>query len=264
MRTATRKIEVVSNPHWKKPAKNSKAGAARKKGHHHMAKANHMKKAANHKRPNPFKKKFLELKHRKSKNRSRNPGMAEVVGRPTELVTTGLSALGSAIATKQIPQMILQSGNTGWEGYAANAVTGGVATWLAGTFLGKTAAQGALAGALVIILDRILTDQFSSLGPYLSLSGVGDATSYGKLGTIRDGYYFHPGLVDGNGQMVVPQPVLNDAVAAVVAAYPQIAAPLSVAIAQGGKMGAVHPSALRPHMASGALLSSRFQSRFNR
>lgn len=263
MRTVHKKFEVVSNPH--RSNANSRASAAGKKGHT-MAKAHAVKTAANHKkRPNPFKKKYEELKKHKSKNRHRNPGMSEVIGRPTDLVTTGLAALGSAIAVKQLPQMILQTSNTGWEGYLANAVTGVATTWAAGTFIGRTAAQGALAGALVIILDRILTDQFSSLGPYLSLSGVGDATSYGKLGTIRDGYYFHPSLTDANGHMITPPSVLSDAVNAVVAAYPQIAAPMAQVIqSSGGKMGAVNPSALRPHTANGMVLSSRFQGRFNR
>jgi hypothetical protein len=192
--------------------------------------------------------------------------MKEAMGSPTDLVTIGLSALGSAVAVKQLPQLILQTSNTGWEGYLANAVATAATTWAAGTFMGARAAQGALAGGLVIILDRILTDQFSSLGPYLALSGMGDATSYGKLGTIRDGYYFHPDLRDANGQLMTPAPVLNSAVQAVVAAYPQIAAPMAAAMQSGGggALGAVNPSALRPHVANGMMLSSRFQSRFNR
>jgi hypothetical protein len=261
MRTVHRKVEVVSNPQRNT---SSRASAAGKKGHD-MAKAkNAVKTAANHKkRPNPFKAKYEALKKHK-RNHRRNPGMNEVIGRPMDLVTIGLSALGSAVAVKQLPQMILGTNNAGWEGYLANGITTAATTWAAGTFIDKTAAQGALAGGLVIILDRILTDYFSALGPYLSLSGVGDATSYGKLGTIRNGYYFHPSLVDSNGNMITPEPVLNDAVNAVVAAYPQIAAPMAQAIQQGGKMGAANPSALRPHMASRMLLSSRFQSRFNR
>lgn len=260
MRTIQKKIEVVSNPH-RNPAS---ASAAERKGRRPMAKAHAVKTAANHKkRPNPFKKKFEELQARRRKQ-NRNPGISEVIGRPSDLVTTGVAALGSAVATKQLPQLVLKTGNTGWQGYLANLVTAGLATWAAGTFFGSKAAAGALAGGAVIVLDRVLTDQFSSLGPYLALSGVGDATSYGKLGTIRDGYYFHPSLVDHNGALMTPQPALDAAVAAVVNAYPQIAEPMAAAVNGGGKMGAVNPSALRPHMANGMVLSSRFQGRFNR
>lgn len=254
-------FDVVSrNPHRSNAS--SRASAAGKKGHHMAKAASPMKKAANKKRPNPFKKKFEELKAKRRHNTHRNPGLGEVIGRPADLVTTGVSALAAAVATKQLPQLILQEGNTGWQGYLANAATAGVAAWAAGTFIGKQAAQGALAGGLVIILDRFLTDRFSELGPYLSLSGVGDATSYGKLGTIRDGYYFHPGLVDANGRMITPAPVLEDAVAKVVAAYPQIAAPMAAAV-QGSHMAGT-PANSRAHAAGQMLQSNRYASRFTR
>lgn len=262
MKHFVKKFEVVSNPHRSNAS--SRASAAGKKGHH-MAKAtNPMKTAANKKRPNPFKKKFEELKKKKRHNSHRNPGLGEVVGRPSDLVTTGVAALAAAVATKQLPQLILSESNTGWQGYLANAVTAGLTTWAAGTFINKQAAQGALAGGLVIILDRFLTDKFSELGPYLSLSGVGDATSYGKLGTIRDGYYFHPGLVDSNGRMITPAPVLEDAVNKVLQAYPQIAAPVMAAVQGGGSHMAGTPSDARGNAANRMLLSNRYANRFGR
>ena len=145
------------------------------------------------------------------------------------------AALGSAIATKQIPQLILSAGNTGWPGYLANAGVGIAATVAASHFLGSKAASGAFVGALVILLDRIVMDQFSMASPYLSLAGVG---------TVRDGYYFHPVLVDERGTMITPRPVLSAEAAlglaqalienhqeregagveAVMEAYPQLAA----------------------------------------
>jgi hypothetical protein len=36
-------------------------------------------------------------------------------------------------------------------------------------------------GALVIILDRVLTEKVSPVGKYLSLAGVGDATAATRL-----------------------------------------------------------------------------------
>ena len=261
MKTISRKLTFVSNPHGKK---SSEASAARKKGQH-MAHVKAVKAAANggkKKRTNPFKKKYEELKKRKS-NRSRNPGAGEVFGRPTDLVVTGLAALGSAVATKQLPQMVLAENNTGAQGYFANGVVTAIVTWGAAAFIGKAAAQGALAGGLVIILDRVLTDKFSQLGPYLQLSGVGDATSYGKLGTIRDGYYLHPDLRDANGRLITPAPVLQDAVAAVVSAYPQIAAPVMAAVQSGGHLAGT-PADPRAHAGSTMMLSSRFRNRFGR
>lgn len=253
MRTTHRRIEIV-NPH-----RSSSAFAA--KGS--MAQHKKAKSAANggKKRPNAFKKKFEELKSRRRK--SRNPSsLGESIGRPADLFATGLSALASAVAVKQLPQMVLGTGNTGTEGYAANVVVGIAATWAAGAFMGKAAAAGALAGSLVIILDRVLTDNFSELGPVLSLSGVGDATSYGKLGTIRDGYFFHPDLRDNMGNLVTPQPALDAAVQAVAAAYPQMTQSLASAV-QSGRMGAT-PSAYRAGMGSQVMMSKRFRSHLNR
>ncbi len=197
------------------------------------------------------------MKHRK---RRPNPsGLAATIGSPKDLVIGATAGLVSAIATRQIPQMLLGTSNTSFEGYAANFVTALVATWAAGTFGGPAAGRGALIGGMVIVLDRVLSEQVSPISGYLALSGVGDANAYSKLGTIRQGYFTHPGLNNPDGSMYVPDPYSDAAVQAVVAKYPQLAAPIMAA----GKMGAVNPSAMRRHSASGMLLSSRFQGRFN-
>jgi hypothetical protein len=249
-----RHFNVASNPQ-RKPSSRPPAG---KKGSH-MAKAAKTKKRPNggkhRKAPNPAK------AHRK---RRHNPsGLAATIGSPKEIITGGLAGLASAVATRQIPQMVLNTANTGIEGYAANLVTTLVATWAAGTFAGPAAGRGALIGGMVILLDRILSEQVSPIASYLSLSGVGDATAYSKLGTIRTGYYSHPNLQLPDGSMYVPDPVTEAAVNAVVAKYPQIAAPLAQAMGGGGRVGAINPSSLRRHTANGMLLSSRFQGRFN-
>jgi hypothetical protein len=92
-----------------------------------------------------------------------------------------LAGVASGIVTKQLPQLILSTSNAGVEGYAANLATGLAVTLLASRFLGPKAGTGALVGALVVLLDRILSDQFSTLAPYLGLSGVSD----GRIGTIQ-------------------------------------------------------------------------------
>ncbi len=158
----------------------------------------------------------------------------------------------SAIATRQLPQIILNERNSGLQGYAANIATAIAATVLAARFAGPAAGRGAAIGGTVIVLDRVLSEQISPIAEYLSLSGVGDANAYSKLGTVRQGYYTHPNLQNPDGSMYVPPPITDAAVAAMEARYP--AAP---------RMGAVNPSSLRRHTANGMLLSSRFQGRFN-
>jgi hypothetical protein len=180
-----------------------------------------------------------------------------------ELVTSSVAALASAVATRQVPQLVLGTGNTGVEGYGANILTTGIVTWLASKFGGPAAARGALIGGSVIVLDRVLSDYVSPISSYLALSGVGDHTAYSKLGTIRQGFFAHPGLQNPDGSLYVPDPYSDAAVAAVVAKYPQLAAPIAQAQAAGPRMGAVNPSALRRHVANGMMQSSRFQGRFN-
>jgi len=200
----------------------------------------------------------------KQRRRKHNPtkGLAATIGSPKDFVTGAVSGLVSAVATRQIPQLVLGAGNTGWEGYLANFVTTLVATWGAGMFAGPAAGRGAAIGGGVIILDRILSEQVSPISSYLALSGVGDANAYSKLGTIRSGFYTHPNLQNPDGSLYVPDPFNDAAVQAIVQKYPQLAAPI-MAASGGGKMGAVNPSSLRRHTASGMLMSARFQGRFN-
>jgi hypothetical protein len=231
-----------------------------------MAKANR-KKAANrkanrHRKAGHTKRNTRHMNAHRPRRGRRNP---EWIGSGKEIATSAVSGLAAAVLTRQVPQLALGSNNTGIKGYAANAVVAGISAWLAGKFAGPSAGKAALVGGSVILLDRILTEQVSPIGPYLQLSGVGDATAMTRhMGTIRTGYYTHPGLVDPSGTLIAPDPYTAQAVQAVVAAYPQLAQP--IAAAASSKVSGVHavnPSELRRHTASGQVISSRFQGRFN-
>lgn len=263
MATIPKKVRVAANPkRSNRPAHSSRpTNAAPRKGN----KMKNHKKAANAKMPNRHKKNTAANPHRRKNRRRSNP---EMFGASTgDLVMSSVAGLANAVLTKQLPQLLFESGNTGIEGYAMNLVTALAGAWAAGKFAGPKAGMGAMVGGMVILLDRILTEQFSSIGSYLSLSGVGDATAVTRMGTVRDGYYLHPTMVDGNSNMIVPDPVTQAAMSAVLAKYPQLAAPMATAVTTGagggGSMHAVNPSSLRKHVASGQLLSSRFQGRFN-
>jgi len=219
---------LVANPH--RGRKSSRPPAAKK--------GNTMAKTGSKKsRPNGGKHRKASKKNpMSSRRRRRNPsGLSGTIGSGKELIVGGVSGLASAILTRQLPQIVLAGNNSGIEGYGANIVTGMVATWLASMFGGAAAGRGAAIGAAVIVLDRIISEQVSPLAPYVNLSGVGDAAAYSKLGTIRKGFYTHPNLLNPDGSMYVPDPLT----------------------------GAVNPSALRRHVASGQMLSSRFATRFN-
>ena len=110
----TRKFTVASNPHR---SKSSRPPAA-KKGRT-MAKAPKRRKAnaggAHRKASN---------KGKQHRRRRHNPdNLAAIVGSPKDLVTASVAGLASAVATRQIPQMVLGTSNSGMEGYAANIVT---------------------------------------------------------------------------------------------------------------------------------------------
>jgi hypothetical protein len=211
MATLTKKVKVASNPH--------------RKG----------KTSMKNKTTNPKKRKAKKNPQTRSKKRRRNPnGIAAIIGSPKAAIEMGVAGLASAVATRQIPQLLFAADNTGILGYGMNAVTTGLVTWLAGSFIGPDAAKGALVGGLVIILDRVLTEQVSPIGQYLALSGVGDATAATKLGTIRDGFYLRPTVLDANGNAIIPSQVSDAAVAAMLARYPQIGAPPVVNRGQGG------------------------------
>lgn len=248
----TKKVRVAANP-TRRTATGRERGSS-------MAKAGNRKKANGGRR----KSNGHATKHRRKRS-MRNPSLTATVGSPKELLTGVAAGLGSAVATRQIPQLVLGANNTSWQGYGANLVTMLVATWAAGAMFGPAAGRGAAIGGGVILLDRVLSDTVSPISSYLALSGVGDHNAYSKLGTIRQGFYAHPGLQNPDGSMYVPDPYTDAAVQAVVAKYPQLAAPIMAAAngGGGGKMGAVNPSALRKHVASGVMLSSRFQNRFN-
>lgn len=259
MASILKKARVASNPTRRRssnprpPArKGRKNGMATKTRNKKKLKAN----SGRRRKSNPMMK-----AHRR--RRKSNPSLSGTIGSPKELIMGGVAGLASAVATRQLPQLILSASNTGIEGYAANAVTGLVATWLAGAFGGPAAGRGAAIGAAVILLDRVLSDNVSPIASYLSLSGVGDHAAYSKLGTIRQGYFTHPGLQNPDGTLYVPDPYSDAAVAAVLQKYPQLAAPIAAATGSTGRMGAVNPSAMRRHTANGMLLSSRFQGRFN-
>jgi hypothetical protein len=254
MAAFTKKVRLAVNPTTAHRKKGSRPPAA-KKGRHSMAKPGTKKNKAGRKpKKNPA---------ATNRRKKRNPthGLAGTIGSPKDFIMGSVAGLAAAVATRQLPQLILSDSNTGMEGYLANIGTGIIATIAAGMIGGPAAGRGAAIGASVIVLDRILSDNVSPISSYLSLSGVGDHNAYGKMGTIRTGFFGHPNLTNSDGSMYIPDPFNDAAVQAVLAKYPQLAAP--IAAAATGRMGAVHPSALRKHVANGMTLSSRYQTRFN-
>lgn len=155
----------------------------------------------------PRKSNPLFAKRTVKKTRRRNPS---TMRKPFDLAKLSLTALVGLVATRQIPQMLLTSKNTGWLGYAANFGTAALAGALVGKFYNKDAGKFVFIGGSIYTASRILTEQFSPIGKYFSLTGVGDAQAAG-LGVIRNGYFPVPVVTDGNGNPMIPQAMIDAA-----------------------------------------------------
>lgn len=168
---------------------------------------------------NPF---FASSKRSAAKQgsrRRRNPARAGLL-RPMDLAKSGVTALVGLVATRQIPQIILQGRNTGWIGYLANLVTAGASAALANKFIGPEAGKLVFIGGGVYTVSRILTEQLSPVGKWFSLTGLGDAQAAG-LGQIRNGYFPVPVVTDNRGNPHIPQAIVEAVKAQLPAPAPQ-------------------------------------------
>ena len=188
------------------------------------------KKTSSSKKKSPAKKNPSTYK----KSRRRNPTVGRVVSGFG--MNAGI-ALVALVGTRQIPQMLLGENNTGIYGYAANLAATLALAYAAHFAAGPAAAQAALIGGGLYLVNRILTEKVAPIGQYLSLTGLGDASAASSLGTIADGYFVHPTIVDKNGRPMIPQAIIDAANAgrpalpagATVAAPPNSMAGLRIA-----------------------------------
>jgi hypothetical protein len=150
---------------------------------------------------------FFAKKKATMKTRRRNPSFAR---KPMDLAKSGITALLGLVATRQIPQMLLSTKNAGWLGYASNLGVAALAGALVSRFYNKDAGKLVFIGGSVYTVSRILTEQFSPIGKYFSLTGVGDAQAAG-LGVIRDGYFPVPVVRDDNGNPMIPRAIVEAA-----------------------------------------------------
>lgn len=152
---------------------------------------------------NPF---FAKKTAKRTKRRS-NPSITR---KPFDLAKSSVTALLGLVAARQIPQMLLATKNTGWLGYASNVGVAALAGAIVSRFYNRDAGKLVFLGGSVYTVSRILTEQFSPIGKYFSLTGVGDAQAAG-LGVIRDGYFPVPITRDDAGNPVIPRAIVEAA-----------------------------------------------------
>jgi hypothetical protein len=143
-------------------------------------------------------------KYRRRSNRRRNPVISGMS--IADLVKIGASAAAGGYATRSLTQLVLQSNNEGWMGYAANFVAAALLGWAGDKFLGKDYAVGIIAGGWATTFARIWDEQVSKMSP-AQLSGLGDV-SYAGLGEYVQTPYPLPTVSKPNaaGQYIVQQP----------------------------------------------------------
>lgn len=139
--------------------------------------------------------------HRSMHRRRSNPGMLTGA---TSILKDGFYALVGLVVSRQLPQMVLGTKNTGVIGYAANFAATLVAAMVGAKFLGKEAGKMIGVGGGIYTVNRVIQDQFSPIGQVLSLSGIGDYTA---LGDIQPGYFPLPVPTDAQGRPIIPMEI---------------------------------------------------------
>jgi hypothetical protein len=168
----------VSNPHKRRRNKSSRRRSRRQrnlsevlivanpKRHRSSRRRRKANRSRAHRRSNPFKMK-------RSFRRSHRRGNPAIAGFSTnELLKLALGAGAGVVGSKYLTQMLLSDNNSGWTGYAGQAVATLALGWAANKFVGKDAATGVVAGGLGALALRIFQEQVSLTSS--SMSGLGD------------------------------------------------------------------------------------------
>jgi len=127
--------------------------------------------------------------NRHHRRRRSNPSLRELTS-GSMISMIGGGAIGF-FGARMIPQNLpfLASYNSGITGYALNAGSGLAISWVLGKFWNRQAGVGALVGAGVAVLARIITDQMGTATPSTQ---AGASAAVSGLGSDLDfdlGYY---------------------------------------------------------------------------
>jgi hypothetical protein len=165
---------------------------ARKKGKHMAASQKKKRRSKASAKRNAGHK----VKHHMKRRHHNNPGM---LGAPKDWLAGGSGVLLGVVGTRTLPQLVLGASNTGPMGYAANAVTTGLLTWLAHMFVkNRVFSASVLAGGVASIISRIISD-YSLLGSFSSQLGLGDymVSNWTQPQRLTDG--LHSAMISNNG-----------------------------------------------------------------
>ena len=108
--------------------------------------------------------------HRRRHHLRRNPGGVGI----TNLLTQGVFAAGGLVLSRFATQAVLGSSNTGFMGYAGNAIATGALAWATHMISHNPRNRDAvILGGVMGIIARLITD-FTPYGSFLQSQGFGD------------------------------------------------------------------------------------------
>ena len=143
---------------------------------------------------------------RRRSRRRRNPDVTA----PVRMLKTGTLALIGLVATRQLPQMLLGSRNTGIVGYVANAAAALASAAVAKRISDRESAEAVGIGGALYLANRIISEQLTPIGRVLSLQGIGDAQAagLGNVGRYVPAYWTHPVVTDrATGKPIIPDAI---------------------------------------------------------
>jgi hypothetical protein len=171
------------------------------------------------------------MRHNRRMNRRMNYRRRNVAFLSTRGLIGGLEKgayiAGGAVLSRWLTQMVLGSGNTGFMGYAGNALAGGLLSF-GFDAVRRGSGEYVFYGTMAGIVMRVIQDN-TPLGKYFNLSGVDSG-----MGAIIPANYAAPAIYTGQNAMVrVP----NGWGPGAMPAAPAVPASAAGAVVRGG-MGA--------------------------
>jgi hypothetical protein len=115
-------------------------------------------------------------------------------------VETILGAVAASVVPDLVETNLLPQFNSGFMGYIADAVLGGIVLWGGGKFVGKNFAKGALAGVAVKVSIRALQD-------------IGSSPHNAIAANVRDAQAAAASTSNGNGTTTPAAPQMGTTVA---------------------------------------------------
>jgi len=166
-------VEVALNPATPKRKRRSSVARTRKR----RKSTSRRRTNRTHRRRNPApvtrrRRRTRSTARRRTNRRHarRNPS----VGGVSNLIVSAAYAIGGAVGSKYLTQMVLGAGNVGYVGYAANLAAAFVGGKVVGMFThNKQAENSVILGGVIMTLIRFLSDQ-TPLGSTLQQYGLGD------------------------------------------------------------------------------------------